>query len=50
MVLGNRRQLMSTLKQHKKLEEIIKNEEIPTTFDSLIQLPDDDLNNWDDPV
>ena len=50
LVLGNRRQLMSTLKQHKQLEETIKREDIPTTFDSLIQLPDDDLNNWDDPV
>lgn len=50
LVLGNRKKLVNTLKSHKILEESISNQQLPTTFDSIIQLPDDDLNNWDDPV
>jgi len=50
LVLGNRKKLVNTLKSHKILEESISRQQLPTTFDSIIQLPDDDLNNWDDPV
>ncbi len=50
LVLGNRKKLVNTLKSHKILEESISHQQLPTTFDSIIQLPDDDLNNWDDPV
>jgi hypothetical protein len=50
LVLHNRHQLFKTLKQHKKLEDKIAAQEISTDFTSVIQLPDDDLNNWDDPV
>ena len=50
LVLNNRRKLLKALEQHNELEKYIKTKDIPTTFDSLIQLPDDDLNNWDDPV
>jgi hypothetical protein len=50
LVLHNRLQLFKALKQHKKLEDKIAAQEISTDFTSVIQLPDDDLNNWDDPV
>ena len=50
LVLHNRRQLFNTLVTHKKLEDEIKTKNISTDFTSAIQLPDDDLNNWDDPV
>ena len=46
----NRQQLFDTKKKDWKLEQRIKNEEIPLDFKSSIQLPDDDLNNWDDPI
>jgi len=46
----NRQQLFYTKKKDWKLEQRIKNEEIPLDFKSSIQLPDDDLNNWDDPI
>jgi hypothetical protein len=50
LVLHNRRQLFNTLVNHNKLEEEIKTKNISTDFTSAIQLPDDDLNNWDDPA
>jgi len=50
LVLHNRLQLFKALKKHKKLEGKITAKEISTDFTSAIQLPDDDLNNWDDPV
>jgi len=50
LVLHNRRQLFNALVKHKALEEEIKTKNISTDFTSAIQLPDDDLNNWDDPI
>jgi hypothetical protein len=50
LVLHNRLQLFKALKKHKKLEEKITAKDISTDFTSAIQLPDDDLNNWDDAV
>jgi len=50
LVLHNRLQLFKALKKHKKLEEKITAKDISTDFTSAIQLPDDDLNNWDDVV
>ena len=50
LVLYNRKQLVNTLKKHKNLETSIITQNIPTNFESSIMLPDDDLNNWDDPV
>lgn len=50
LVLHNRRQLFKALVKHKTLEEEIKLNNISTDFTSTIQLPDDDLNNWDDPI
>lgn len=50
MVLHNRRQLLNALVKHKALEEEINTKNISTDFTSAIQLPDDDLNNWDDPI
>ena len=50
LVLHNRLQLFKALKKHKKLEGKINAKEISTDFTSAIKLPDDDLNNWDDPV
>ena len=50
LVLHNRLQLFKALKKHKKLEEKITAKDISTDFTSAIQLPDDDLNNWDDHV
>jgi hypothetical protein len=50
LVLHNRLQLFKALKKHKKLEGKITAKDISTDFTSAIQLPDDDLNNWDDAV
>ena len=50
LVLHNRLQLFKALKKHKQLEGKINAKEISTDFTSAIKLPDDDLNNWDDPV
>ena len=50
LVLSNREKVFKTLEQHTALEKKIKAREILTDFTSIIQLPDDDLNNWDDPV
>jgi len=46
----NREKLFETKKKEWKLEQRIKAEEITLDFKSSIQLPDDDLNNWDDPI
>ena len=50
LVLSNRKQLFTTLQHHNELEATIKESGITTDFTSAIELPDDDLNNWDDPV
>ena len=50
LVLNNRKKLLKALEQHNNLEKDIEARNIPTTFESAIQLPDDDLNNWDDQV
>lgn len=50
LVLHNRKQLFHSLVKHKRLEDEIKKMDISTDFTSAIQLPDDDLNNWDDPI
>jgi len=50
LVLHNRRQLFKALVKHNRLEDEIKEKKIGTDFTSMIQLPDDDLNNWDDPI
>tara|TARA_B100000424_G_scaffold115071_2_gene86812 strand:- start:29663 stop:30568 length:906 start_codon:yes stop_codon:yes gene_type:complete len=50
LILYNRDKLFNALKKHNELEEQIKEKNIPTSFESSIQLPDDDLNNWDNPI
>jgi len=50
LILTNREKLFNSMTKHTKLESKIKAGNISTNFDSIIQLPDDDLNNWDDPV
>jgi hypothetical protein len=50
LVLSNRKQLFTALQEHNQLENTIKEANITTDFNSSIELPDDDLNNWDDPV
>ena len=50
MVHDNRRKLFTTIKKDWVLEEEFKSSTIPTNFKSSISLPDDDLNNWDDPL
>ncbi len=50
LILYNRGKLFNALEKHNELEEQIKEKNIPTTFESSIQLPDDDLNNWDNPI
>jgi hypothetical protein len=50
LVLNNRNQLFTALQEHNALEKKIKESGITTDFSSAIELPDDDLNNWDDPV
>ena len=50
LVLNSRKKLLKALEQHNNLEKDIEARNIPTTFESAIQLPDDDLNNWDDHV
>ena len=50
LVLANREKLFKSMIRHNDLEAKIKSKNISTNFDSVIQLPDDDLNNWDDPV
>ena len=50
LTLNNREKLFKSMEKHNALETKIKSKNIPTDFTSVIQLPDDDLNNWDDPV
>ena len=50
LVLMNREKVFKTLEKHTALEKKIKEKEVLTDWNSVIQLPDDDLNNWDDPV
>jgi hypothetical protein len=50
LVHYNRQQLFETKRKDWKLEQRIKDEQIPLDFKSSIQLPDDDLNNWDDSI
>jgi len=50
LVLANREKVFKTLEKHTALEKKIKAREVLTDWESVIQLPDDDLNNWDDIV
>ena len=50
LIHNNRRQLFQTIRDDWKLEQEFKNSDIPLDFKSSIALPDDDLNNWDDPL
>jgi hypothetical protein len=50
LVLMNREKVFKTLEKHTALEKKIKEKDVLTDWNSVIQLPDDDLNNWDDPV
>lgn len=50
LVLVNREKVFKTLEKHTDLEKRIKERDVLTDWASVIQLPDDDLNNWDDPV
>ena len=50
LILSNREKLFKSMEKHYYLENRIKTKNIPTDFASVIQLPDDDLNNCDDPV
>ena len=46
----NRQKLYEAKKKDWELEQKIKETEINLDFESSIRLPDDDLNNWDDPL
>ena len=46
----NRQKLYEAKKKDWELEQKIKETEINLDFESSIRLPDDDLNNWDDPI
>ena len=50
LVLSNREKLFYSMVQHDTLEKKIKSKNISTDFSSVIELPDDDLNNWDNPI
>ena len=50
LILSNRKKLFETKKQDWALEQMIEKNKIPLDFKSSIQLPGDDLNNWDDPI
>jgi len=50
LILSNRKKLFETKKQDWALEKMIEKNKIPLDFKSSIQLPGDDLNNWDDPI
>mgnify|MGYP006077183805 CR=1 FL=1 len=50
LIHNNRRQLFQTIKDDWQLEQEFKKSDIPLDFKSSIALPDDDLNNWDDPL
>ena len=46
----NRKKLYETKKKDWDLEQKIKDNKINLEFKSSIRLPDEDLNNWDDPL
>lgn len=48
LVLFNREKLFNANLNEWKLEGKFKDSQIPKDFKSSIELPDDDLNNWDD--
>ena len=50
LIHNNRRQLFQTMRDDWRLEQEFKDSNIPLDFKSSIPLPDDDLNNWDDPL
>ena len=50
LIHNNRRQLFQTMRDDWMLEQEFKDSNIPINFKSSIPLPDDDLNNWDDPL
>ena len=50
LIHSNRKKLFETKKQDWALEKMIETGKIPLNFKSSIQLPGDDLNNWDDPI
>jgi len=50
LVLANREKIFKTLEKHTALEKKIKAKAVLTDWESVIQLPDDDLNNWDNPI
>ena len=50
LIHSNRKQLFETKKKDWALEKMIEKGKIPLDFKSSIQLPGDDLNNWDDPI
>ena len=50
LIHNNRRQLFQTMRDDWRLEQEFKESNIPIDFKSSIPLPDDDLNNWDDPL
>ena len=50
LIHNNRRKLFETIREDWQLEQEFKESNIPIDFKSSIALPDDDLNNWDDPL
>lgn len=50
LIHDNRQKLFNTIKKDWELEQKFKESSIPLDFKSSIALPDDDLNNWDDPL
>ena len=50
LIHNNRRKLFETIRDDWQLEQEFKDSDIPIDFKSSIALPDDDLNNWDDPL
>jgi len=50
LIHNNRRKLFETIRDDWQLEQEFKDSNIPIDFKSSIALPDDDLNNWDDPL
>lgn len=50
LIHDNRQKLFNTIKKDWALEQKFKESSIPLDFKSSITLPDDDLNNWDDPL
>ena len=50
LIQNNRRKLFQTMREDWQLEQEFKESNIPLDFKSSIALPDDDLNNWDNPL